>query len=223
LRQYTTHGSAVCREMPVITEVSSMFWGVTLDEGKRYTQTVERSFHISAATLEPKDSAKHKPVSVMISTNKAEFLLAVLQHGKTYNQQLDLNFTEGEEVTFFLNGEGVVHLTGYLVEDDIDQQDFEGMEEMSDESGEEESSEDEEIPKLKAIEALKKSKRKNAEEATGKKKKQKVVVEEDEDSDEEDDDFMLDEAEESDEDSEEDSEMEDDDDDDDEEDSGEEE
>lgn len=30
-----------------------VFVGVTLDGGKRYTQTVERSFHISMAALEP--------------------------------------------------------------------------------------------------------------------------------------------------------------------------
>ena len=46
------------------------------------------------------------PVSVMIQHDKAEFLVCSLQQGRLYQQTLDLNFTEGEEVTFFLNGKG---------------------------------------------------------------------------------------------------------------------
>lgn len=41
----------------------------------------------------------------MIQHEKAEFMLCTLQHGKTYQQPLDLNFTEGEEVTFFLTND----------------------------------------------------------------------------------------------------------------------
>lgn len=37
--------------VPVSAFIFSL--GVTLDGGKRYTQTVERSFHISMAALEP--------------------------------------------------------------------------------------------------------------------------------------------------------------------------
>lgn len=37
--------------VPVSALIFSL--GVTLDGGKRYTQTVERSFHISMAALEP--------------------------------------------------------------------------------------------------------------------------------------------------------------------------
>ena len=43
----------------------------------------------------------------MINHDKAEFLLCTLTHGKLYQQPLDLNFTEGEEVTFYLNGPGL--------------------------------------------------------------------------------------------------------------------
>ena len=76
----------------------------------------------------------------MVQHDKAEFLICTLEHSHLYNQVLDLNFTEGEEVTFFLNGQGrfflilydcqwcdlgtvkdfhlafagTVHLTGYL-------------------------------------------------------------------------------------------------------------
>ena len=46
-------------------------------------------------------------VGVMIQHEKTEFLLCTLQHGCILQQPLDLNFTEGEEVTFFLNGKGL--------------------------------------------------------------------------------------------------------------------
>ncbi|XP_067667280.1 46 kDa FK506-binding nuclear protein-like [Haliotis asinina] len=106
--------------MVKLRDVQNMFWGVTLDGGKRYTQTVERSFHISMAALEsgtdaPKTKEKH--VSVMIQHEKAEFVMCTLEFGRLYQQPLDLNFTEGEEVTFFLNGTGIVHLTGYLLDE----------------------------------------------------------------------------------------------------------
>lgn len=42
----------------------------------------------------------------MVCVDKAEFLLCSLGYGNVLQQPLDLMFTEGEEVTFFLNGNG---------------------------------------------------------------------------------------------------------------------
>lgn len=130
--------------MVALSEMTNTFWGVTLDgDGKRYTQVVERSFHISMAALETsgkKVNDKAGPyVGVMIQHEKTEFLLCTLQHGCILQQPLDLNFNEGEEVTFFLNGKGVVHLTGYLVEDNLPDDMAYGEEMTSSEEGEEES------------------------------------------------------------------------------------
>ena len=50
-------------------------------------------------------------VSVMIAHEKAEFLVCTLDNKHVYQQPLDLNFSEGEEVTFFLNGQGIVPYT----------------------------------------------------------------------------------------------------------------
>ena len=103
--------------MVVLREQKSMFWGVTLDSGKRYNQTVERGFHISMAALEvkpAKDESKKGHVSVMIAHEKAEFVLCTLNYSTCMQQPLDLNFIEGEEVTFFLNGAGHVHLSGWV-------------------------------------------------------------------------------------------------------------
>ncbi|XP_029192311.2 46 kDa FK506-binding nuclear protein-like isoform X1 [Acropora millepora] len=93
-----------------------MFWGVTLDSGKRYTQTVEKSFHLSMAALGFQNSSS-SPVTVMAEVDKAQFALCTLQPGKIPQQPLDYCFTEGEEITFFMEGSGDVHLTGYLMEE----------------------------------------------------------------------------------------------------------
>lgn len=45
-------------------------------------------------------------VGVMVCVDKAEFLLCSLGYGNVLQQPLDLMFTEGEEVTFFLLGNG---------------------------------------------------------------------------------------------------------------------
>merc|ERR1712050_400415 len=96
-------------QMVVLKEVNNMFWGVTLDGGKRYSQVVDQSFHISMAVLEHSADAPSKDVvSVMLEHEKSEFILCNLQHGKILQQPLDLNFTEGEQVALFLNGKGCV-------------------------------------------------------------------------------------------------------------------
>ncbi|XP_059147308.1 46 kDa FK506-binding nuclear protein-like isoform X2 [Physella acuta] len=101
--------------MVVISDVNNMFWGVTLDGGKRYSQHVTKGFHISMAALE-----KDKPnenVQVMLQQESSEFLLCTL-NSTILQQPLDLNFAHGENVTFSLNGSGVVHLTGYIIEEE---------------------------------------------------------------------------------------------------------
>eukprot|EP00794_Sanderia_malayensis_P010136 gene10136-11171_t len=53
-----------------------------------------------------------EPTTVMVESAKADFAICTLQAGKIPQQALDLNFTEGEEVKFFLEGNGgVIHLT----------------------------------------------------------------------------------------------------------------
>lgn len=69
----------------------------------------------------------------MLEHNKTHYLLCNLDNEKTIQVDLDLIFTEGEEVTFYLNGEGVVHLSGYVLEfgDDFDEDDDELYDEES--------------------------------------------------------------------------------------------
>ena len=94
-----------------LTLTTFVFLGVTLDSGKRYTQTVEKSFHLSMAALGFQNCSS-LPVTVMVEVDKAQFALCTLQPGKIPQQPLDYCFTEGEEITFFMEGPGDVHLTG---------------------------------------------------------------------------------------------------------------
>ncbi|XP_074650045.1 46 kDa FK506-binding nuclear protein-like [Tubulanus polymorphus] len=190
--------------MVVLNEVQNMFWGLTLDGGKRYSQTVEYSYHISMAALEYDPDMKGA-VSVMIQHEKAEFLLCTLQHGKLQQQTLDLNFTEGEEVTFFTKGTGNVHLSGYLVEDDkFDDDNLSGLEETDEDSEMEVSDDDddseEDVPTLQALADAdnesddetnwkpKNAKRKKSVEQKKMNKKMKTAEVVEADSDEDDDD-----------------------------------
>lgn len=112
--------------------------GVTLETGKRYSQTVEESYHLTMAALEPPQDNKKssKYVSVVVENDDSEYTLCTLEPNRNLQVQLDLMFGEGEQVTYYLKGEGTVHLTGYLVSDLYD--DY-----MNDEEEDEESSEEE--------------------------------------------------------------------------------
>jgi len=171
-----------------------MFWGVALDAGKRYSQEVEETFHLSMAALESSGKSD-EVVQVMLQQDSSEFLLCSLQHGKLLQQPLNLVFNQGQTVTFFLNGSGSVHLTGYVIGDDEalereeedpdwDETSME-QEDLSEENSSDES--DEEIPDLVQIHGKRK--------ADGKLKKSKKiklldddgnVVDESDDSDDDD-------------------------------------
>lgn len=108
-----------------------------LKSNKKYTQTLEKSFHLSQASLDH-GSSDNEPVQVMYTHDENSYLLCTLQKGKVYQCQLDLNFQEGDKLCFSTKGNGIVHLTGFLVEeDDFDQ--FGDMDGLEDESEEEEA------------------------------------------------------------------------------------
>lgn len=96
-----------------------MFWGLVLKANKKYSQTVQKAFHLSQAVLDL-TKCGDGDVQVMLSTEDSTYLLCTL--GKKFPQvALDLNFDEGDQISLSTKGEGVVHLTGYLVpsEDDF--------------------------------------------------------------------------------------------------------
>ncbi|RWS26062.1 46 kDa FK506-binding nuclear protein-like protein [Leptotrombidium deliense] len=107
-----------------------MFWGKVLESGKRYSHKVDKTYHLTMAALEPDTKKKGKTVSVMLEHEDEQFILCNLNYDNVLHQSLDLVFVEGEEVAFSVNGEGKVHLTGYLLPDDE-------FDEFGDEMGEE--------------------------------------------------------------------------------------
>ncbi|CAL1533874.1 unnamed protein product [Lymnaea stagnalis] len=69
------------------------------------------------AALEISAKKPSENVQVMLQHDSSEYLLCTL-HNSLMQQPLDLNFATGEQVSFSLNGSGIVHLTGYLIPDD---------------------------------------------------------------------------------------------------------
>ncbi|CAK9806070.1 39 kDa FK506-binding nuclear protein [Anthophora quadrimaculata] len=126
-----------------------MFWGLIMEPNKRYTQTVEKSFHVSMASLDLPISDDNW-VQVMLCYENRSYLLCNLKKSSAWQVPLDLNFQEGTKIAFTCNGHGHVHLTGYLIPDeDLD------LDELEEE-------EDEEVPQLvgkqskrKAMDSLK--------------------------------------------------------------------
>lgn len=95
-----------------------MFWGLVLKANKKYSQTVQKAFHLSQAALDL-SKCGDGDVQVMLTSEENTYLLCTL--GKKVPQvALDLNFEEGDQISLSTKGEGVVHLTGYLVPSEED-------------------------------------------------------------------------------------------------------
>ncbi|XP_018332242.1 46 kDa FK506-binding nuclear protein [Agrilus planipennis] len=103
-----------------------MFWGLIMEPKRRYTQVVKKAFHISMASLDI-TSGNNEPTQVLLTYDGRNYLLCTLQKEKDIQVPLDLNFEEGDEVSFATNGSCHVHLTGYLItdEDEVDEEEDE--------------------------------------------------------------------------------------------------
>ncbi|XP_015585605.1 46 kDa FK506-binding nuclear protein [Cephus cinctus] len=159
-----------------------MFWGLIMEPNKRYTQTVEKSFHVSMASLDV-TTADDEIVQVMFCYDNRNYLLCSLKKGSAWQVPLDLNFQEGTKIAFTSNGRGHVHLTGYLIpdEDDLDLDDVE------------EEDDDEDIPQLVSKQSKRKALDSPKETKTSKRIKQEQQQEDEESLDDEHDDDDLDE------------------------------
>jgi len=113
-----------------------MFWGLILEPGKKYAQTIQRSFHISMASLDAATISGDEINSIQIEIDNKIYTLCSLTAKSTLQQSLDLNLESGTRVTFSTKGKSTAHLTGYLIPEDEELSDF-------DEDDEEEEDEDE--------------------------------------------------------------------------------
>ncbi|XP_053666778.1 46 kDa FK506-binding nuclear protein [Anopheles marshallii] len=110
-----------------------MFWGLILKQGKKYSKVVEQDFHLTHAALDLTDSSGD--VQVMLTTESITYLLCTLN--KAIPQVvLDQAFATGDEISFATKGQGVVHLTGNVLPDEMDELDDE-EDEMDEEEEEE--------------------------------------------------------------------------------------
>ncbi|XP_075979299.1 FK506-binding protein 39kD [Anticarsia gemmatalis] len=136
-----------------------MFWGLIMEPNKRYTQVVEKPFHISQAAMDI-STGDTEPCQVMVVVDGKNFLVCTLQKNKNIQVPLDLYFKAGDSISFLTNGRCNVHLTGYL-DPEFEEDDLEEEEE-----DEEEDAED--VPAL--VPAKNKRKLENSNDATANKK-----------------------------------------------------
>ncbi|CAH0399407.1 unnamed protein product [Chilo suppressalis] len=158
-----------------------MFWGLIMEPNKRYTQVVEKPFHISQAAMDI-STGDNDPCQVMVVVDGKNFLVCTLQKNKTIQVPLDLYFKAGDAVAFLTNGKCNVHLTGYL--------DPEFEEDVSEEEDAEEEEEEEQAPTLVAAtkRKLENSNNKDAKKPKKEKAEKKKAAAASSDSDEDDED-----------------------------------
>lgn len=113
---------------------------------------LETDIKLSQAVLDPSKGNKKDPVCLIVEYNKKQFILAVLDPTRSWQCPLDLMFSAGSEVKFFIRGTGSVHLTGFEYREDMDDQ-F-AMDMTSDE--EEVEDDDDEVEEKVTIKAAKK-------------------------------------------------------------------
>lgn len=171
-----------------------MFFGLEVKSNQNSAKPLklENSLRISQAVLEPSKNGKKEPVSVLVEHEKKQFIICVLDPNTAWQSPLDLMFESGTQLKFYLRGQGTVHLTGYEIKDDLDDQDLS----ISDIESSEDEEEEEKAKALafgsasKAAKAGKAAKT-NGVKASPDKKRRKtediVVDEEDDDDDESDD------------------------------------
>lgn len=79
----------------------------------------------SSKELEAAAPAKSSRTSIILNVdNKDDFTLCSLNLDKIEQQTLDLVMTEGESISFRIEGPLSIHLTGYYINDDAEEDDF---------------------------------------------------------------------------------------------------
>lgn len=145
---------------------------------KKYTQTVKQAFHLSAAALDTSQVKGDEDIQVLLTSDNNVFLLCTLNKDRIPQFSLDLNFAEGDKICFSIKGDGLVHLTGFLIPDVED--DLLGL--------------DEEEEDNQVIEKQEKSKKQESKKAKVAPENAAEEEDSDDDDDEEDDTFDLEDA-----------------------------
>ncbi|KAL1914845.1 uncharacterized protein VTP21DRAFT_7937 [Calcarisporiella thermophila] len=136
------------------------FWGLLVEAGKTYRQVVEVPFRVSMASYG--EEVKGKRSCVKVKVDESEYVLCCLVPGSHEQQQLDITFSEGEEIIFSVSGDCPVYLTGNYTpldedlalgmdsDEELDEDEENEMEEEDEEEEDEEvEEEDEEMEEIK--------------------------------------------------------------------------
>ncbi|XP_063368139.1 46 kDa FK506-binding nuclear protein [Cydia amplana] len=173
-----------------------MFWGLIMEPNKRYTQVVEKPFHISQAAMDI-STGDNDPCQVMVVVDGKNFLVCTLQKNKNIQVPLDLYFKSGDDISFLTNGKCNVHLTGYL-DPEFEEEESEGDEEEEDEAPTLVSAAKRKLENSNEKNAKKQKKNKKAAQADssdsddeGEDQLQKILDGEDLDTDDNDESFKL--------------------------------
>lgn len=93
-----------------------MFWGVTLIPGQPCTKVLEKTVCLSMAALESRQNIGSGFTQVVIQSEGNEHLLCTLMSGVIFQQYMNVTLSEGEKVTLSVEGTGMVHLTGFTIQ-----------------------------------------------------------------------------------------------------------
>lgn len=135
------------------------FFGLELAPGKTYKQKVEIPFRVGMVALGAGQLKKERStLTVSTEDEEGEFALCSLTPGSLEQQNVDLVFEEGEEVSLHVHGPNKMFLTGNYADEDemMDMPPYSDEEEFEDEeipSSEEEEIDEDEIDAaaLKAV------------------------------------------------------------------------
>lgn len=74
-----------------------------MEPNKRYTQVVEKPFHISQAAMDT-STGDNESCQVMVVVDGKNFLVCTLQKKHQIQVHLDLYFKTGDAISFLTNG-----------------------------------------------------------------------------------------------------------------------
>lgn len=102
-----------------------MFFGLQLKPSTPSSLKLNKTLKLSQAVLVPTKNGLKEPVQVIADYENEQFILCILGQSAAWQCPLDVFFAPGSDVKLSLKGSGTVHLTGYEIEEDSDEEDLE--------------------------------------------------------------------------------------------------
>ena len=97
-----------------------MFWGIILNPGQEYPQVVTKPFKITMAVLadgqQLEEDGKTESSRVKLDYNNQTYFICRLHPSKSPQVALNLEFSAGSEIKFYVVGPYEVHLSGFTKE-----------------------------------------------------------------------------------------------------------